>query len=217
MKPLLFVFALLMLCSSCSKEKITGSGNTITRERTVPAFSAVSNAGSNNVYITKGNTLKVELSGYENLIPYFETTVVNNELRLRFRSGVTIRNNNLKVYIRMPEISFLNLQGSGNIYTTGNFISTNSIDLLVSGSGTIYFDEGSSPRALLRVAGSGQIHAYGLQATESDAGIDGSGFIKTAVLDKLTAHISGSGNIYYKGSPVELSTIVSGSGQVIKE
>lgn len=215
---LLLLAGMIVLLSACSKERITGSGNSKTEIRNTPSFNAVSVLGSSNVYITKGTALKVEVYGYENLLPYFETTVVNNELRVGYRSGVNIRNDNIKVYITMPDpITFLNIQGSGSISVTGNFTSTVSVDLLINGSGNIDFESGTAPKAMLRINGSGNINAYGLSAKESDAGITGSGNIKTSVTEKFIAAISGSGNIYYKGDPAIINSTVTGSGRVIKQ
>lgn len=216
-KAFLWVLSITFF-TSCSKDRITGSGSIKTETRSTPSFNAVSVWGSSNVYITKGNTLKVEVDGYENLLPYFETNVVNNELRLGYRNGLNIRNNNIKVYITMPaEIAFLNLQGSGNFSVTGNFVSNVSVDLLINGSGNIDFESGTAPRANLRVNGSGNINAYGLNVQKSDAGVSGGGNIKTSVTEELDAYISGSGNIYYKGFPATINTMISGSGKVIKE
>lgn len=215
---LLLLAGMIVMLSACSKERITGSGNSKTEIRNTPSFNAVSVLGSSNVYITKGTALKVEVYGYENLLPYFETTVVNNELRVGYRSGVNIRNDNIKVYITMPDpITFLNIQGSGSISVTGNFTSTLSVDLLINGSGNMDFESGTAPKAMLRINGSGNINAYGLSAKESDAGITGSGNIKTSVTEKFIAAISGSGNIYYKGDPAIINSTVTGSGRVIKQ
>ena len=209
---------LVLLFSACSKERITGNGSSRTETRNTTAFNAVSILGSNNVYITKGTSLKVEVSGYENLLPYFETNVVNNELRLGYRSGTNIRNDNIKVYVTMPgEIAFLNVQGSGNIDVRGNFTSNHSVDLLINGSGNIDFEQGYAPRATLLISGSGNINAYGLSVKENNASISGSGNVKTTATEKLDATISGSGNIYYKGSPSSVNSTIMGSGKVIRQ
>lgn len=207
----------VMLLSACSKDRITGSGTIATETRNTTAFNSVSVSGSNNVYITKGTSLKVEVNGYANLLPYFETNVINNELRLGFRSNTNIRNDNIKVYLTMPdEIGFLNVQGSGNISTAGNFTNVNSIDLLINGSGNIDFEQGTAPKATLIVTGSGNVNALGLSAKEVAATINGSGNTRVTTTEKLDAAITGSGNIYYKGSPATVNTTIAGSGKVIK-
>jgi Putative auto-transporter adhesin, head GIN domain len=220
MKHLLLLLqaVIILFATSCSKDRITGGGSSKTEIRNTPSFNAVSVLGSGTVNITKGNALKVEVYGYENLLPYFETNVINNELRVGYRNGVNIRNDNIKVYITMPaDIAFLNIQGSGNISVKGNFINNASVDLLINGSGNIDFESGTAPKAVLRINGSGNINAYGLNVNESDAGITGSGNIKTSLLNKLTASVSGSGNIYYKGNPTIINSTVTGSGKVIKQ
>lgn len=207
-----------LLLSSCYKDRVTGAGSSITETRNTATFNAVSILGSNNVYITKGNTLSVQVTGYANLMPYFETNVVNKELRLGYRSGTNVRNDNLKVYITMPDgIDFLNVQGSGNLRVTGNFINSSSIDLLVTGSGNIDFDQGTAPKGHLVVAGSGNINAYGLQIKDNNISLNGSGNIQTTATEKLDVTIAGSGNVYYKGTPTSVNTIIAGSGRLIRQ
>ena len=207
----------VMLLSACSKDRITGSGTIATETRNTTAFNSVYVSGSNNFYISKGTSLNVEVNGYANLLPYFETNVINNELRLGFRSNTNIRNDNIKVYLTMPdEIGFLNVQGSGNISTAGNFTNVNSIDLLINGSGNIDFEQGTAPKATLIVTGSGNVNALGLSAKEVAATINGSGNTRVTTTEKLDATITGSGNIYYKGSPATVNTTIAGSGKVIK-
>ncbi|HNN72790.1 MAG TPA: DUF2807 domain-containing protein, partial [Ferruginibacter sp.] len=158
------------------------------------------------------------VTGYANLMPYFETNVVNKELRLGYRSGTNVRNDNLKVYITMPDgIDFLNVQGSGNLRVTGNFINSSSIDLLVTGSGNIDFDQGTAPKGHLVVAGSGNINAYGLQIKDNNISLNGSGNIQTTATEKLDVTIAGSGNVYYKGTPTSVNTIIAGSGRLIRQ
>lgn len=207
----------VMLLSACSKDRITGSGAITTETRNTAAFNSVSISGSNNVYITRGTSLKVELNGYANLLPYFETSVINSELRLGFRNNSNVRNDNIKIYLTMPdEIGFLNVQGSGNISVGGNFTNINSIDLLISGSGNIDFEQGTAPKATLIVIGSGNVNALGLSVKEATATINGSGNTRVTATERLDATITGSGNVYYKGSPATVNTTIAGSGKVIK-
>jgi hypothetical protein len=66
----------------------------------------------------------------------------------------------------------------------------------------------------LRLAGSGDIHAFGLQSNHTEASIAGSGDIEVVSNQSLKARVSGSGDIEYKGNPSKEDTKVSGSGKI---
>ena len=55
--------------------------------------------------------------------------------------------------------------------------------------------------AKYNISGSGNIKAVALEATDVYAGISGSGNISCFVNGKLGGHVSGSGNVAYKGNP----------------
>jgi hypothetical protein len=103
--------------SSCSKEHIKGNGTTVTETRTVSGFSKIDASGSSKVYITQGAVFKVEVKGYSNLLPYYETKQVNNTLQLGYKQDVNVKNDNIEVYVTLPALTGLELEGSGDIHT----------------------------------------------------------------------------------------------------
>ncbi len=66
----------------------------------------------------------------------------------------------------------------------------------------------------VRVAGSGDIHGFGLQANHTTVSIAGSGDASVVSNESLKARVSGSGDIEYKGNPTKEDTKVSGSGSI---
>ncbi|MDE5801254.1 MAG: DUF2807 domain-containing protein [Paramuribaculum sp.] len=71
---------------------------------------------------------------------------------------------------------------------------------IVSGNGTMTL-VGKAPNARLAITGTGHIEAAGLNTSDANCSITGTGAITVDVADKLTASGLGSGNIYYIGSP----------------
>ena len=67
---------------------------------------------------------------------------------------------------------------------------------------------------MLKLSGSGDIHAFGLQANHTDASVAGSGDIEIVSNKSLKARVTGSGDIEYKGKPSKEDTKVSGSGSI---
>lgn len=211
---LLAGFALLL--NGCEKERIKGSGPVLEEFRNVPAFTKVSTSGSSNVTIEYGPAFSVKLSGYGNLLPYFETVVENNELVLAYRHGVNISNDNVTVHIVMPTLQGVNISGSADIAVPGVFENMPGLSCNISGSGKIIVDSLTTQNLSCNISGSGKILAFGLHGITANIDISGSGSAEISVESNLNVNISGSGTVYYRGNPVVNSTI-SGSGRLIHQ
>lgn len=206
------VFSLAVM--SCKKDRISGSGSVITQERSVSNFTKIQASGSNNVQVTQGSTFKVEVRGYANLLPYYETKLVNGTLELGYKNNTHVRNDNIEVFVTLPVLHALSSAGSGNITTTGNFAGNASFETHISGSSNITVGQGSSENYSSTISGSGNIHALGFVAEKADIRISGSGNNEITATETLNVVIAGSGNVYYLGSPV-ITVQTSGSGAVI--
>ncbi|HLF33547.1 MAG TPA: head GIN domain-containing protein [Cyclobacteriaceae bacterium] len=106
----------------------------------------------------------------------------------------------------------LGVSGSGRMELE---VNTGDIDEDISGSGSISL-RGSANNANLSISGSGKLEATDLSVKSYDISISGSGRSNIAVSEAITARISGSGNVYYKGQPDKVISKVSGSGNVRK-
>jgi len=202
------------LFASCTKESISGNGSTITETRSISNFTAVSASGSTNVYITQGATFKVEVKGYSNLLPYYETKLSSGILQLGYKQDVNVKNDNTEVFITMPALTGIQLTGSGNIDATGNFTGNMDFNARLSGSGNISIEQGSAQNFYSKIEGSGNINALNFVASKAEATIDGSGNTEVTASTQLKVKITGSGNVYYRGTPV-ITTQISGSGVVV--
>lgn len=206
---------IMVLFSSCVKEIVRGNGDTETETRNVSNFSSVSLEGSGNVTITQGASFAVTVTDDENLLPYVETNVSDNELLIRYKRNTWVKHGNLKVNITMPELNGIELSGSGSYDINGHFVNNGTFSSRVSGSGDIRISDFDTKNADFDVNGSGKISAAGLWTETASVHISGSGEAELSVSDELDAHISGSGKVYYHGTPA-VSTHISGSGKVVK-
>lgn len=219
MKSILFlnlVLAVLITISACNQDPITGSGVIATEARTIKNFTGVTIEGSSNVTILKGTDFKVEVKAYNNLLPYFESRVVNGNLILGYKDHINVRNDNTEVTVTLPVLNSLSTYGSGDITSTGDFMGNNDFEASISGSGNIKIEKGSSMNFSTSISGSGNVQAFGFAAEKVTVNVAGSGNAKVTATNKLNVKIAGSGNVYYKGSP-SLSVNVSGSGAVVKQ
>ncbi len=209
-----FVIAVILSSMSCSKERINGDGPVTTEQRNVSNFTAVNASGNTRVFISQGATFKVEVKGYSNLLPYYETKLVNNELRLGYKTGVNVKNDNTEVFITLPVLDGVKLSGSGDISATGTFPAVNDFYAGIAGSGNITLSQGSATFFHASISGSGNIDAPGILSEKAETTTSGSGNTEVSVNSHLSVKISGSGNVYYHGNPL-IVTNISGSGAVI--
>ncbi|WP_205514698.1 head GIN domain-containing protein [Longitalea arenae] len=229
----LCVVLVVTVATSC--EKVVGKGPVLVEDRHTASFNGLVIEVPADTYFTQDSVYKVELHAQENILDEIETTIINNDLRIRFRhSNTRIRSNDgITIHVSGPNVRYLAVDGSGyleasapitpanlNVQVDGsgsirvNNVTTTEINASIEGSGSIHVNSGTANAAKARVSGSGLMDLSGVMVKEADASISGSGNIKVFATETLKAAISGSGSIFYKGTP-SITTKISGSGTVI--
>lgn len=212
---LLFFTCISILLISCSKDKLTASGDKTSETRFPGAFTGITTSGSTPVQISYGTELKVEVKGSNNLIPYFKSKIINGTLYLGYENA-SVQHDDIEVNLTLPIIKKIALSGSGKIELNGNFKPVDELKISISGSGNILArDVFETEETTVNISGSGKADILKIVSNEAEVDISGSGNASLNILKKLKARISGSGKIYYSGSP-EVDADVSGSGKVIK-
>ena len=226
---------LLTACDFIGGERVVGSGNVTTQDRSISGFSAVQSSGFFDVYLSSGATQAVRVEADDNLHEYIETTVNGSELRIDTRDGYRIdTDKDIKIYITSPEFNKVHLSGSGNIISQNQITGNEKIDLSVSGSGNIKVDlhapivdahmSGSGDINLVgeakkfegSLSGSGNIRAMDLKTEETSIRISGSGNADVYASTKLDVRVTGSGDVRYKGGVQQVTSNITGSGSVKK-
>lgn len=204
--------------------------------RKVDPFTEISLRISANVHVEQGAKQNLEIVAKASTLEQIITEVKEGKLIIRFPNKNLFWNDfrpgEITIYITAPEISALNVSGSGDIIADDQ-IKTKTIDLNVSGSGNINLSELSAEQVKTTISGSGNIILAGKQtAQDLSVAISGSGNFKgmdysskdvsikvsgsgnafIEATDNLYIRLVGSGNITYKGNPsVDQSTTGSGS------
>ena len=231
---ILATFTFLFTTSSCIDEMfLEGNGVVKSEIRVASGFDEVVSSGDFQVTVMPGGDYSVEVSAESNLLPYIETDVIGNTLKIRTRGIRSLRQNvPIVINITTPVLNGLTLSGSGLIQTgsflssdfridlsgSGNVdaqISSDRIKANVSGSGTIFL-EGAAVESNFVISGSGKIKSYKLEQSVCRAVISGSGDMFVNASESLDASISGSGRVFYIGNPV-IHTSISGSGGVVNK
>lgn len=221
---------------SSNDNKIKGNGKVVSETRTTGNYDGIKISGSFDVDLIAGKEGKISVKGEENLIPSIKVEVEDNTLKIYVERGTNIRpsaGKSIQITVPFEKISELTLSGSGNINSkdvikndklmaklsgSGNFnlaIDSNDFDLNLSGSGNVHL-KGTADNFTTKVSGSGDVDAVNLKSKNVDVNVSGSGNSKVTCNEKLTARVSGSGNIKYAGTPDKRDVKVSGSGNISK-
>jgi Putative auto-transporter adhesin, head GIN domain len=220
-------------------ETVYKDGDTRTETRNVSGnFKGVSLHTSDDVVVKQGSTISVVVSGPADEVARTETVVENGRLEIRKRgeSKMSWSKNKAPVVVTvtMPVIENLSVSSSGDLRTEGKITGTD-LALGLAGSGDMHVDadltgacstavagsgdvrlSGSCANHSVRLAGSGDIQAAKMMATNVVVKLSGSGDISVAAVAALDVSISGSGDVRYAGSPKNLVSRVTGSGSVAK-
>jgi hypothetical protein len=202
--------ALLVHGTGSSSTGVQGSGIAATQTRTVPGFSGVDLAGSNNVTVVVGAPQSVVVHADSNLIGHVTTQVVAGTLVIGDTGSFTARAP-MSVEVSVPSLTTLNLSGDGQISVTG--INVPQLTAIVSGSGLLSA-AGTANRLDVTLSGAGQAQLSQLTARDVHAVVTGSGLIQVNATTSLDAAVPGTGAIVYSGNPPQVTTSVTGTGAV---
>ncbi|WP_461533643.1 head GIN domain-containing protein [Sinomicrobium sp.] len=215
-------------------KKITGNGNVVKTDRKTKDYDEIGVSGIFDVVLVPGTEGNLIIEAEENLIPYIETEIKGNTLKIKTTKGVSLRpKRDIRITVPFEALSAVSLAGSGNISSNAaikastfktNLAGSGDISLEVeapnvqsniAGSGDIIL-KGTADNYKANVAGSGDIKADELITGKTEVSVSGSGDIRVYCNEKIIAKIIGSGNVLYKGNAKEDSKIL-GSGEIRKE
>ena len=209
------LIAICLIGISCKKDSLKKNGNVLFEERNLSGFETISTDGSNPVQIKYGSNFKVVIKGSENLLPHYQTKVVGKNLQFGFDKS-NVKNDDIEVFITLPTLGGIKVNGSSKVDITGNFPIISQMDIISNGSAKITaIDNFRIENLSVNMSGSGRLKFENALAINSNINLSGSGSIYVAAESKLKVSISGSGNVSYRGNPI-LETQLSGSGKVIK-
>jgi len=201
--------------------------------RKLDAFSGIGISISADVYYTPGNAHEITIEGDAKDVEDLITKVEDGFLQVKYPKGWKIRHSKLTIYITSKELDAVKISGSAK-FKSGDPVTTDEMDLAMSGSGDIHFEKlnadevavkisgsgdimllnGNADELSVKISGSGKVNAEAFEVDEFSAGISGSGSVRITVKEELESRISGSGKVYYHGTP-RVNSSSSGSGKTI--
>jgi hypothetical protein len=172
-----------------------GEGEIIERTLDIRDFNELELCGSFDTEIIQGDSFSVTARGHENIIRDLSTFVIDNTWRAKLEKAC-YSHYELTLYITLPEIESITVEGSGDVYTQGVFVQDH-FSAVIKGSGDIFCSNTIEAESVsLDIAGSGDIEAK-------------------IVTEYTHSRIEGSGGIFLSGSSLEQDIHILGSGDYI--
>ena len=209
---------------------VRGSGSPVRRTVDLQEFNGIMAEGSIDVRVTRADVQRVEVEAQENLFDLIITEVKDGALHVG-TTGCIANSKPITVHISLPYLTAVTVQGSGDLTSSDRFtadafvasvqgsgsirvgVEARTVQAAAQGSGDIDLS-GRCDDLEAHVQGSGTIEAKDLHATNVEASVQGSGDINVHATGRLAAHIGGSGDITYRGSPSEVKKDIAGSGEL---
>lgn len=223
----LFIVAATTLSGAATKSQVID----------LPVFTEISLRIPAKVQLVQGPASRIEIEASQATLNELIAEVKGRTLILRFpnrsRFNRSFIAGEITIKVTTPEITALNISGSGDILS--DRISSLILDLNISGSGSVKIKQLEAERVKATISGSGDIVIDGgARAAEFNGTISGSGNIRAKDYEaasvsariagsgntyiragaQLIGRIAGSGNIYYTGNP-SIDISVAGSGKVV--
>lgn len=234
---------LLIALASCQREQwddcVTSTGAIQVEERTVPAFSSITIEDRVDLVFEARATGSVAVEGGANLIGQVVTEVkdgtlsIRNDMRCRWVRSFKPR---ITVHVPAEGICRITLRGTGDIGCTDTLHCDH---LLVEqwgaeGSSDLKVDVDRLDIALHTGAGDAQISgtcneanlysgimapidARGLRASTVRVNNSSVADIRCWAVNELDAQVRSVGDVYYRGDPGSVISVITGSGRLIRE
>jgi hypothetical protein len=221
-----------LVALAVNRPVVIGSGVPATEERAVADVTEVALSGSGNLTIVQGLVPALTVTADDNILPLVETETRGRRLTLRTHGRASIHpKTKLEYTLTVPGLETITVSGAGTVRTEkflGNALTVklsgasnahlrelnvNALALSLSGAGTASAS-GTTEKLTLRLSGAGGLDAAALKAARADVHISGAGHATVWAVDDLQAHISGAGDIKYKGRPANVAQKVSGAGHI---
>ena len=236
MKKYFFACVALLLVAT---QVMAGDDKKVSEQRSLSGFEKIVLKGSPTIKYTQGNQFKVEVRASKDIIKDVQTNVRGKALEVSVKSSKWSwrfnKDNDITILVTSPDLIGVELQGSGD-FECKSHLDTDHLDVMLKGSGDIFFADIICDKLSTSVVGSGDLTINKVIAQAAEINLVGSGDIKikeqkvndTKVGLKGSGDISltfqncgvvdcrllGSGDIILQGDVTKLNSYTRGSGDI---
>lgn len=190
----LFLQSFFFLLSCC--RPVIGNKKIVFQERTVSAYSQIKILGNADIVLTEGNIGQIRVETSENVLSYVTTEVKGDILVIKLKHYGVNYVPKLKVYVPIDEkFNKITIVGKAEVISKEDFsLQLPSLEVVLKGNGNFKGKALSARKAILSIAGAGNIEA--------------------SVTEEVQAKIMGYGHITIFGNPSKKDTDIKGSGKI---
>ncbi len=205
------VLAVLVIDHHSGTATIVGSGVPSTQARSVPPFTSVDVTGISNLSLRIGARQSVIVRADDNIVGRVTTRVVSGTLVIGNKPGSYSTKTPILARVVVPSVAALTLDGLGSMAADG--IDGGVLTVSLNGLGSIRAS-GTAKRLHVTINGEGGAQLAALRARDATAVVDGNGEITLTATGSLSATVHGNGAISYLGHPRQVTSSVTGNGQI---
>ncbi len=196
-----------------SQDAVIGDGKVMLERRTVAAnLTEFDMSGPLQVELRVGPAASLQVEADSNLLPLVRTESSGSALRVWVQGSVRT-NHGLRVIYTTPQLSQVRASGSGRLVASG--FDGGALTLTKSGSGESQLS-GKVGSLNMQLSGSGTVNASALQSGDANLELSGSGKLNMGQVkaNALNVKVHGSGDLLASGAATNVNARVSGSGGV---
>lgn len=213
----------LAIFSGCEIENNhEGNGKITTERRNATNFDEIEIDGVLDVYLKQGEMYRVEVVTDENLQDIVETKTINGILYVDTEDEVDYDATKMDVYITVPDLQRIKLDGVTALRTEDT-LNLEKIEIEKRNTGLLSFDVivnkltiysdgvgdlelfGKGQNVVIENVMVGDINAFGFKVYNLDLKHQGTGKVEVYVTNSLAIDISGVGDVYCKGNPINIT------------
>lgn len=213
----LFVLSLIFFYGCDKSPKVNssdafyGSGKIVSQTRDVEECSGLTVQNIGEIYLTHDNTQSIRIEADDNIIDQVISGKENNALVIGLKNG-SYSNVTLRAYVSLKTIESITITGAGKV-TAQNSLICDNLNIVINGAGNVNI-MGSGNYMYCFINGAGNVMAKDFSIPKCTAMVNGAGNITITATEALNATVNGAGNIFYYGNPPDVTTSITGVGQI---
>ena len=198
MKQILFFLITSFALSSCSNT--SGSGNITTENRSVGGFTGISVGGDFDVEVKIGTSTELKVEADDNIMPYIETIVSGNTLKIITPSLVKVNASasarvDVQDVLKSIERLYFNASSSGDINAD---VDAPEVEANASSGATINLS-GKTRAYNVQVSSGADIRSYNLLSETTKVQVSSGAGAHVYASVSLNAQASSGGTVSYMG------------------
>lgn len=225
---LLLLSLTLTACSIPVIKVVKGSKVMVTEAREVGSFEAIQLDGAGKLIITQGESNALQIEAEDNILPYLESSVVEETLKLGFHDKLWERTllptEPITYSLVVTDLKALTFNGAGDLEM--NQLDSDTLSITVNGASNVQINKLTADSLQIQINGTGKVSIGGEVATQT-VGIDGAGTVQNGdlkssqttitanglaiatvwVTDHLEVTFNGGGTLNYFGEPAIIQNI----------